>query len=170
MRLPARMLFILATAASLGVVAADDSPERSPELEVLNRFAGTWDIRSSFTVPGIDPTVIDGVETREWSAAGGTMKFENAADSDTEFHLLVTWDPDTSRYVGVLMTGPGCGTVVADWDEANATMTFVVTFTDGSRYEGTNRFIDEDHIESKGTITNSRGDLVIEMSMDQTRR
>lgn len=168
MRLSARTLFILVTAASLNVIDADDSPARSPELEVLNRFAGTWDIRGSVTIAGNDSVESSGVETRTWSEGGSVIEFENA--NPPEFHMLLTYDPDAGEYVGVLMSGPSHGTVVSEWDAESETMTFDVRFTDGSRYEGLNRFMDERHIESSGTLTNAGGEVVFEMTMDQTRR
>jgi hypothetical protein len=161
-------LVILASAASFHVVHADDSPARTPELEVLNRFIGTWDIRDSATIGDNDPVESIGVETRRCSTGGSVIEFENA--NPPEFHMLLTYHADSDKYVGVLMSGPGRGTVVADWDADAETMSFVVELTDGSRYEGTNRFIDEGHIESQGTVTGADGRVMVELSMDQTRR
>ncbi len=94
--------------------------------------------------------------------------FENA--NPPEFHMLLTYDPDSGEYTGMLMSGPSRGMVTGEWNAATETMSFTVTFPDGNRYVGTNRFIDDDHVESRGTITNRAGDVLLEMSIDQTRR
>jgi hypothetical protein len=168
MRLIASTLIVLAVATFSGATCADDAPDRSPELEVLARFVGEWDIRGSVTPAGGEAVESEGFETRKWSQAGGVVLFENA--NPPEFHMLLTYDADSAEYIGMMMSGPSRGTVTGEWNAATETMSFLVTFPDGNRYVGTNRFIDDDHVESTGTITNRAGDVLVEMSMDQTRR
>ena len=43
MRLFAMTLTVLASVANSPILNADDNPKRSPELQVLDRFVGTWD-------------------------------------------------------------------------------------------------------------------------------
>ncbi len=161
-------LIVVATLANTGMLFADDTPDRSPELEVLDRFVGNWDVEGSVTPAGGDAVETEGAETRTWSQAGGVVMFENS--NPPEFHMLLTYDPGSEAYVGVMMSGPSQGIVTGNWNAATETMSFTVMFPDGNRYEGTNRFIDDDHVESTGTVTNRAGEVLVEMSMDQTRR
>ena len=45
MRLIAIMLTVVTAGIVPGILSADDAPKRSPELQVLDRFVGTWDMK-----------------------------------------------------------------------------------------------------------------------------
>jgi hypothetical protein len=91
---------------------------------------------------------------------------------EPEFQMLVTYDPTTKTYPGVLMNGSGRALVDGTWDEAAKTMTFNGTFSDGSggTFSFTNRFIDADHCEASGTMRDATGKVFLEQTQKQTRR
>lgn len=163
--------FVLAALAAVvfsRTAHADDAPKRSAELQVLDRFVGVWDLRVSVKVAGKKEETQEGVETRKWSRGGGFVLFENAAPP--EFHMLLTYDPDTKKYPGVLMSGTSHLPVTATWDEQSQTMTFKGTYPDGGKLLSKHRFPDRDHAESFVTISNPEGKVVVELSHKQIRR
>jgi hypothetical protein len=85
--------------------------------------------------------------------------------------MLLTYDPTTKKYPGVMMHGTNRILVDGIWDEATTTMTFSGTFTiGGDKFVFQNRFIDKENCESTGVITNSDGKVVMKQTHKQTRR
>lgn len=174
MRLFAMTLAVLAFAVMSSILNADDSPKRSPELQVLDRFAGTWDFVVTQKPTGGTATTEKTSEVRQWSLGGRFMHFQNpqlAQPDQPEFHMLVTYDPATKSYPGVLMSGAGRTFVDGTWDEATKTMRFRGTFPDNAlKFDFKNRFVDENQIETSGSFTNSNGEVLSTRSDVQTRR
>ena len=69
MRLTAPILTFLSTAIFSGVAIADAAPKRSPELQVLDHFVGTWKTVVTVTTGGQTSTKTSFV-TRAWSDGG----------------------------------------------------------------------------------------------------
>jgi hypothetical protein len=85
--------------------------------------------------------------------------------------MLLTYDPASKSYPGVLMSGPSRALVDGTWDAETKTMTFTGTFAKGGHsFKFTNRFIDKDHTDSSGVIKNADGAVVLELTQKQTRR
>lgn len=168
MRLIAIILTVLGTATFSPTTNGNDPPKRSAELQVLDRFIGTWDLKVTSKVTGKTEETFEGVETRKWSRGGSFVLFENTAPP--EFHMLLTYDPNAKEFTGFLMSGPSRLPVTATWDERTQTMSFKGTFPDGGKLLSKYRFIDKSHAESSGTITNPDGKVVVELSHKQKRR
>lgn len=174
MRLLAMTLTILALATMSPMLNADESPKRSPELQVLDRFAGTWDLVVTVKPIGGTATTEKTSEVRQWSLGGRFIHFQNPKlnqPDQPEFHMLVTYDPATKSYPGMLMNGASRTFVDGTWDEATKTMRFRGTFPDNAlKFDFKNRFVDENQIETSGSITNSSGDVLSTRFDVQTRR
>ena len=174
MRLFAMTLTVLASVAMSPMLNADDSPKRSTELQVLNRFVGTWDLVVTQKPTGGTATTEKTSEVRQWSLGGRFIHFQNpqlGLPDHPEFHMLVTYDPTTKSYPGVLMSGAGRTFVDGTWDEATKTMRFQGKFADnGIKFDFKNRFVDEHQIETSGSFTNPNGDVLSTRSDIQTRR
>ena len=86
--------------------------------------------------------------------------------------MLVTYDPATKTYPGVLMSGSSRALVDGTWDQATQTMTFRGTFGDnsGTKFVYTNRFSDNGDCESAGVIRDAAGKVIVEQTQKQTRR
>lgn len=174
MRLFAMTLTVLASVAMSPILNADDTPKRSPELQVLDRFAGTWDFVVTQKPTGGTATTEKTSEVRQWSLGGRFIHFQNpqlGLPDQPEFHMLVTYDPATRSYPGVLMNGASRTFVDGTWDEATRTMRFRGTFPDNAlKFDFKNRFVDENQIEASGSFTNSSGEVLSTRSDVQTRR
>jgi Protein of unknown function (DUF1579) len=167
MRLIAITLIVLGAATPSGPTNAGDTPKRSAELQVLDRFVGTWDFKVTAKVPGQKAETHDTVETRKWSGGGGVVLFENA--TPPEFHMALAYDPNTKEYTGILMSGLSRGLLTGTWDEGTQTITFKGAFSDGNKLVSTHRFIDKDHAEHSGVIRAPDGKVVLELFQKQTR-
>lgn len=152
-----------------------DAPKRSAKLQVLNTFVGTWDFEVTNT-PATGAAITGTTsETRTWTRGGKFVQFENSQTGkpdEPEFQMLVTYDPTTKTYPGVLMNGSCRVLIVGTWDAAAKTMTFSGTFSDGNcgTFSFTNRFIDADHCEASGTMRDASGKVFLELTQKQTRR
>ena len=173
MRFTFLALLVLA-AMMVSLAKAEDPPKRAAELQVLDHFVGTWDIEVTIKQPGQREITNKGVETRKWSHGGKFVVFENGSlesEENSEFHMLVTYDPATKTYPGVMMFGPGRSIVTGTWDAATSTMTFNgKSPEDGGTFVFKNRFPDKDHSESSGILKNGKGEVFMEQTQKQTRR
>lgn len=174
MRLMAIALTVLASASPGAAVNADETPKRSAELQVLDRFVGTWDVKFTHKLAEGEKTAYDLVSTRAWSLGGTFIRFEDANNLKIpklpEFQMLLTYDPDSKNYPGVTMDGPSRGKLTGTWDAKTQTMAFSATLADGSKFASTHRFIGKARAEASGTITSSDGKTIAKMSWNQTRR
>ena len=175
MRLISLTLAVLAAATFSQATNGDDTPKRSAELQVLDRFVGSWDfdvtIKSTNGVTETGQTS----ETRSWTLGGKFVQFENPKTEkpdEPEFQMLVTYDPATKTYPGVLMSGSSRSSVDGTWDQPTQTMTFRGKSADnsGTTFLFKNRFLDNDHSESSGVIKDAAGKVILELTQKQTRR
>lgn len=174
MRMIAPSVAVLAAALFSLAANGQDAPKRSAELQVLNRFVGTWDFVVTQKPTGGTATTEKTSEVRQWSLGGRFIHFQNprlGQPDQPEFHMLVTYDPATKSYPGVLMSGAGRTFVDGTWDEATKTMRFRGTFPDNDlKFDFKNRFVDENRIETSGSFTNPNGEILSTRSDVQTRR
>lgn len=147
---------------------ADDAATRSPELQVLDNFVGTWDLKVTVKPTGQEAVTGELVSYRKWSKGGRFVLFDTPGVGDVEFILALTYDTDAMKYVGVTISSDP-GVVTATWDDDTKTMHFVIKYVDGPTYTATHRFIRRDYAEWFGKVTNEEGD-VVEMSNKETRR
>lgn len=167
-------LTILAVVLFSHSANCDDTVKRSAELQVLDRFVGTWDFVVTAKPRDGQATTGKTSETRRWSLGGKFVQFENPKTENPDephFHMLVTYDPAKKNYPGVLMVGASRSLVTGNWDQENNTMTFTGSSPeDGGTFVFKNRFIDKDHCESTGILKNAKGEIFLELTQTQTRR
>jgi hypothetical protein len=147
---------------------ADDRQKRSPELHVLDRFVGVWDAETTMKIPGKEVAKEKGTETRKWSAGGKFVYFENSEGA--EFHMLLTYDPGSENYPGVIIAGAFRTLVTGTWNAKTSTMTFSATFPDGNRFVSSHQFTDDGHAEASSRTTSPAGEVVMERTWKQTKR
>jgi hypothetical protein len=168
------LIAFAALAATLPYAATEaEPPKRSPEVQVLDRFVGTWNVK--YVVKPAEGAKIsyDGVSTRAWSPGGEFVRFEelNSKSPDPrEFQMLVTYDSDAKNYPGFFMHGPARGQITGTWDEKTQTMAWSSTLPDGYKIASTHRFIGKSRAEASGTITSPDDKILVELSWNQTRR
>lgn len=160
---------LLQQAKSEGVApGGDEEVDRSAELQVLGNFVGTWDIEVTSKPKGAQANTFKALSIRKWSRRGKFVIFDDP--NDEEFHMAITHDPESESYLGVMMAGLTRGLVSCSWDENTRTMTFAIDNIDGSKYQGTHRFLDESRAEAAGVIRSANGEILLELTYTQVRR
>ena len=152
---------------------ADGAPKRSPELQVLDRFVGVWDVKNTIKLPSGEEFTNDFVSRRSWSLGGTFLRSQDTNFSNPEakeFQLLWTYDPAAKNYPAVFMDGPYRGELTGVWDAKTNTMHWKGKMANGVTAEGNDRFIGKDRIEASGVFKNAAGEIVAEISWPQTRR
>ena len=160
-------------AAITAPATAQDEPTRSPELQVLDQFVGTWDLHVTHKPAQGDANTEKTSEIRKWSIGGEFVHFENPKTENPdapEFHMLLTYDARTKSYPGILTTGPNRSLVDGVWDGKSKTMTFTGTFSGGGTFDFKNQFLDNGNIKASGVIKDASGKIVFERSDMQVRR
>jgi len=149
--------------------AEGDAPERSPELEVLNHFVGTWDMKVTATPPTGDATTSDELSIRSWSHGGKFLVLDDPLGEG--LHLTFTYDPESRTYPGVMMSGTARHLLIGSWNEDTKTMHWSMKNVDGeTTFLGSHRFVRDDYAEASGSIRNADGQVVLKLSWKQTRR
>ena len=173
MRLIAIMLTVVTAGIIPGILYADDAPKRSPELQVLDRFVGTWDMKFTRKPAEGEKLALDTISIRAWTLGGTFVRFEDANNLKfpelQESQMLLTYDPELNNYPGVVMDGPRRFEVTGTWDEKTQTFSLSCPLPDGN-HVSTYRFISASRIESSGTERSRDGKILAEMSYNQTRR
>lgn len=175
MRTISLLILALTVALISQATHGDDIPKRSAELQVLDRFVGTWDFDVTSTPASGQAVTGKTSETRTWTLGGTFVQFENAKTQkpdEPEFQMLVTYDPATNTYPGCLMSGPSRSLVTGTWDQAKQTMTFRGKSSDdsGIKFEYASRFSDDEHCETTGVIRSATGEVIVQQIQKQTRR
>ncbi len=156
-------------AALLNCSAQDQKPE-SEELNVLEHFAGTWEIDLRVKPVGGEEFKSEVISHRSWSKGGSFIRFEEPATvAGPEFQMLMTYDPKYGNYPGVMMSGPLQMEITGTWDEKSKTMSFESTSPDGNLWTSTHKFVGKDRAEARGVVKSPDDELVMEISWNQTR-
>ena len=173
MRLFPITLAVLAAGTFTASAKADDEPKRSPELNVLNHFIGTWDVQFVGQPTDGDKITFKSVSRRNWSRGGQFIRFEDPPgeqQDNPEFHMLLTYDSKANKYPGVIMMGPARSDITGTWDGKSNAMSFNIKPADGTVVTVTHRFVAEDRAEVSGEYRNSDGQLLMKASWNQSRR
>lgn len=168
-------LFICMLGLVPGMAFAQDdgAPKRSPELQVLDRYAGVWDVKTTIKPVGGEEMTLTCVSRRSWTLGGTFVQFQDTEHSHPqapEFQLLWTYDPVAKNYPAVLMDGPHSARLIGTWDEKTKTMHWKGKMGNGVTGEGQHRFIGKGRAEASGVFRNPEGEIVTETSWSQTRR
>lgn len=155
-------------------VCQDSNPKKHPEkIGVLERFVGTWDHVITIKPPGAPESKHQTVSERSWSMGGTYLHFAevNQLEPDrNEFQMLLTYDPASEKYSGVIMDGTSRSTVESTWSEETETMAFVATNEAGYQLKYTLQFVGADRAEAEGGFHDPDGNVVVGIGWVQTRK
>ena len=123
------------------------------------------------TVNGETPTTTMG--SRYWSRGGkGTVVYQEDVNSSSglETALIMRYDSENKVYRLALLLQNGWVVLHGSWDGKSQRMTWDRrTDAWGNRGSGFHRFIDKDHSEWTHVITNSEGEVVLDLSTKVSR-
>ncbi len=168
------MTLALVMASTWAVAArADETTNRSAELQVLERFVGAWDVEATLAPKGGQETRHKTVSSRAWSLGGKFIRFDDPnreSPERVEFQMLLTYDPEAKNYPGIAMSGPSRFFITGTWDAKTQTMSFDAELPDGNKLASTHRFINERQAIASGAIKSPSGEVLLKLSWNQTRR
>lgn len=144
----AGMFTLLAIAVSSTALALDSEP-KSAELQLLDRFIGSWQetvtTKPALWTPEKTTTTITG--TRQWILQNQMIENKGVWSADNkQFLHLTTYDPKRKEYrqwyydKDTLVPQESRGT----WDAATQTFTFTGTLADGTQTTSQQQFVDKD--------------------------
>ena len=121
---------ILATACG-----ASAQKSKSPELAVLDRFVGTWDISGTYHLSGGEKVPFNSVSYRQWTQQGKTIHFDDPGSNpdDPGIQILLTYDPENQNYPGVTLMGTKSGQISGNLERGKAND---VVHRNSSRWRG----------------------------------
>jgi hypothetical protein len=146
------LLNLVALAMVLGSTAtaqADAPKAKSAELQVLDRYVGSWE-ENSVAKPALwtpEGAISTTTTTRRWILNGQMIENKGAwTPGNIEFLHLMTYDSNQKEYrqwyfdKGNLVPQTSQG----KWDAATQTFTFLGTLGDGIQSTSQQRFVDKD--------------------------
>jgi len=166
---------VLATSTFSGGATADAAEKRSPELQVLAHWTGTWDEEVTnkptewLPKAGRSSSIVGGTWLgRGFVGVGGTWRrhnpvFISLVNYDSVENVYRLWYSD---YAGSMPSGR----LLGDWDEKTRTMTWRSTVGARNKVVGKHQFIDKDHSHWTRVITNPAGKVVLDIAGKTTRR
>jgi hypothetical protein len=167
--------FWIGTLALVSLQAADgqDAP-RSPELEVLDRFLGTWkiDMVSKPAEWTKQEVKLTGTTTNEWTL-GGRFQIHRAKYSPTHVESveMLTYDADRKVYRFWHFNSNGIANeTTGAWDEKSKTMTFKGDFGNGITSVSKMRFVDKDTREAVMTAKDKSGKVYLDVHVKLVRQ
>jgi|CXWL01.1.fsa_nt_gi hypothetical protein len=164
----------------------NDSKEKtaefaSPELAVLDRFAGPWNVSEAhYNSRGDVVGSAKGIEEGAWVLDRRSLRRTYTSGEEGNLFRaigMMTWDAVEKHYEGAWFdnastSGPTALTGV--WDEASRTMTFTLisTGTDGKplQHKVIDRFLDDEHrVATTYKVVGNQVEKVIEVQFTRAR-
>lgn len=155
-------------------VQEQERPARPKELEVLDRFIGTWDIETvARPAQGGTKEVIEkGVNVVEWTLDRSFLRTHSYDAKGNHVAIqLFTWDSTRREYRhwffgngGMMVEGKG------SWDEADRTMTVAGKGGEGTSLHFKGRFVTDGSYETTLDVKDDSGKLLVDVQGAWTRR
>ena len=174
MKLLVNLVAAVAVISSSTIGHADEPSAKPPELQVLDRYVGTWDEIVEFK-PAVwtpEKSTSSTTTTRKWILNGTMIENKGAWTPQAEFLHLMTFDKSKNEYrqwyydKDNLVPQESHG----KWDAATQTFTFTGTLGDGIRTSSQQRFVDKDHLTWTMIAKDSDGKVVLDMEGNCVRK
>lgn len=161
----------LICAAIMGVSlipSARAQEAKSPALQILNRYVGSWDetVTSKPAVWTPERTTATTTTTRQWILNGTVIENKGAwTPGNIEFLHLMTYDPQREEYRQwyYAKDTPVPQVYRGKWNEETQTFTFTGILADGVRSTSQQRFVDKDTFTWTLVAKDDAGQVVLDM-------
>ncbi len=161
------LVAVIAFFGSTTIGHAGEAGAKSPELQVLDRYVGTWD-ETVVTKPALwtpEKTTSSTTTTRKWILNGRMMENKGAWTLEDEFLHLMTYDPKQNEfrqwYYGKDNLVPQ--EYQGRWDAPTQTFTFTGTLADGIQSTSQQHFVDKDTFTWTLVAKDQTGKVVLDM-------
>ena len=164
------LLTLVAVVAVFGSTVfghADEPGAKSPELQVLDRYVGTWDetvvVKPALWTP--EMTTASTTTTRKWILNGRMIENKGAWATENEFLHLMTFDPKQNEYRQWYYDKENLVPLEykGRWNAATQTFTFTGTLADGIKSTSQQQFVDKDTFTWTLVAKDSTGTVVLDM-------
>ena len=161
------LVAVVAVFGSTTIGQADEAGEKSPELQVLDRYVGTWDetvvIKPALWTP--EKTTSSTTTTRKWILNGMMIENKGAWTPDDEFLHLMTYDPKQNEFRQWYYDKDNLvpQEYQGRWDAATQTFTFTGTLADGIQSASQQHFVDKDTFTWTLVAKDKTGKMVLDM-------
>jgi hypothetical protein len=159
---------------------AKRSNPASPEIAVLDRFIGPWNvIENHFNARGDVVATVKGTEEIVWVLDKHAIRRTYATGGEPSVYRaigMLMWNPTRQRYEGAWFdntSAAGPTQVSGAWDDASLTMTLALTSstsdTDKQQFKVVERFTDDEHrIATTYKVRGSEIEKVLEVQYVRT--
>ena len=162
------LVAIIGTSLISVAQAQDTAPKKSPELQVLDRYVGSWE-ETAIAKPALwtpERTTSTTTTTRQWILNGTMIENKGAwLPGKNEFLHLMTYDPQRKEYRQWYFDKDNLAPQAyrGKWDEATQTFTFTGTLADGIRSTSQQKFVDKDTFTWTLVAKDQTGKVVLDM-------
>ncbi|MGB0582457.1 MAG: hypothetical protein ACPGVU_22420 [Limisphaerales bacterium] len=165
------LLILFSSLVFTGLVAAQDKQQDPPEIAVLKRFVGTWDVAVTNTPVSGEARTYKVVSHRSWDDVGNTVRFEDEQPNDRPpLRLSLRYDHEVGNYPFAVEGSEQNFQIVGSWDRKASTMEFSGTLPNGADLMLSHRFVSQDKAIVSATIKNAEGVVLGKIVFHQTRR
>jgi hypothetical protein len=133
-----------------------------PELKVLQRLAGTWDVKGISRPAAWTPKEVRTTSkvTRKWVLDGRFLQDNSEISDGTESISLLTYDPQKKAYRSWWFSSQGNSSKsTGQWGAAAETMSFTADLGDGLTSRDSVRFLDQDRHDWHVVVRDRDGKL-----------
>ncbi len=161
------LVAVVAVFGSTTIGHADEAAAKSSELQVLDRYVGTWDetvvIKPALWTP--EKTTSSTTTTRKWILNGRMMENKGAWTPEDEFLHLMTYDPKQNEFRQWYYDKDNLvpQEYKGRWDAATQTFTFTGTLADGIQSTSQQHFVDKDTFTWTLVAKDQTGKVVLDM-------
>ena len=142
-----------------------------PELRVLDRWRGSWDVEARRRVP--QPATITYIDQYEWALGGRFIRGQAGPKSDGSASTsMATYDPQLNayRFWSFDSSGLAFELIPAHWDEASRTMKWDGGLFSPVSITGRVQFVDDDTIRWSSLLKDWKRTVILDVEGTSTRR
>ena len=154
-------------------VSGQDKKTRKdpPEIAVLKRFVGTWDVTVTNTPASGEMRTYKVVSQRTWDDVGNTVRFEDEQPNDRPpLRLALRYDHEVGNYPFAIEGSEQNFQIVGTWSEKTQTMEFSGSLPNGADLTLNHRFASKDKAVVSAEIKNAEGTAIGKLVFHQVRR
>lgn len=157
-----------AVLGSTTLAQAEEPMAKSAELQVLDRYIGTWEETTEFKPALITPerAILTTTTTRRWILNGQMIENKGAwMPGDTEFLHLMTYDSNRKEYHQWYYDKNNLTPQLSQgkWDAATQTFTFMGTIGEDIQSTSQQHFLNKDTFTWTMMAKNKAGKVVLDM-------
>jgi hypothetical protein len=174
-RIAAWLVALALTAIVSTPARADKDKEKAPELKILDRFVGTWNIELVNRVTEVNPKEVKstGVTTFEWTLNGYFLRAtgKTTAPEKVESLQMMSYNPTGKHFYAWFFDSQGnVSEIAGQWDEDTKTMTWQATVEENVTMVNRLRFTDKDTIVWTMTTKDNNNKVFVDIRGKMTRK